>query len=405
MPAGGVPPASVPAIEPMVPPAPDAAVEDAAPPPPPDSRPADQAIVADAAPPAPAFTVTGVATWRGGAEGVYSIIQDGVCDSDGAFAHADPELTRRNLHGGFGVIVGSCGASPGGKWPQIKGLLAHGHDVFNHSWSHSCLAAARDCVGNGAPTIDFGLEIDRSTQVLEDALGVPVQYFVFPFDACGADAIGRLKQRGYLGARCGARGISQAAFPDGFATRFDSWGPSFSVYGNAGPCKGLTVRDSNMPPEMLPPACRSYVLDQYVDDAIAAKGWAIRALTGFSDEKGAFQPIALGDYTAHLDHVRRQVDAGLLWVEGPTVVIRYRWAREKCSPATVVGNVLRFPQPSADCRKFATTLSYLVATADMSDPPSVKVTQGSATVTAKKTAPGRFVVNADPTGGDVIVGQ
>jgi peptidoglycan/xylan/chitin deacetylase (PgdA/CDA1 family) len=367
-----------------------------------DSRPADVTI---AVPAGPTFTLTGIATWRGAAEGAYSIILDGVCDSDGAFTHADGELTRRGLHGGFGVIVSSCGAAPGGKWPQVKTLVSHGHDVFNQSWSHPCLGTARECGGNGPPSADLAEQIDHSTQVLEDTLGVPIKYFIFPYDVCGADAVAHLRQRGYLGARCGTRGISAPTFPDGFATRFDIWGPAFSIYGNAGPCKGLVMAlNTNVPPASLPAACRSFVLDQYVEDAIAGKGWAIRALTGFLDDRNAFQPMSLADYTAHLDHVRAKVDAGLLWVEGPTPVLKYRWAREKCAaPVVMGGNTLHFAEPSADCRTYATTLSYLVATADQSDPATLGVTQATGTVAARKLGPGRFVVDVDPTRGDAVL--
>jgi hypothetical protein len=356
-----------------------------------------------AAPIGPAFTVTGVATWRGDAVGAYSLVQDGVCDLDGAFTHGDPELTRRGLHGGFAVIVGSCGMGTASKWPRVKALREHGHDLLNHSWSHPCLGTVADCQGQGARSTDLALEIDRSSEVLASSAGGPIEFFVFPFDTCGPDALGRLKQRGYLGARCGARGVSDARLADGFAVRFDSWGPSFSAYGNAGPCRGLVMRDANVAPDSLPVACRSYVLDQYVDDAIAGHGWALRALTGFTDERGVFQPISLADYTAHLDQVRRKVDAGQLWVEGPSVVLRYRFARQTCPMPTVVdGRTLRFPEPSAECRRHATAVSYLVSTTS-ADLPSLQASQAGSVTMARKTAPGRFVVDADPTRGDVTL--
>ena len=161
------------------------------------------------------------------------------------------------------------------------------------------------------------MEIDRAGQLLEDNTGRPVRYFAFPFDACGTEALAHLRQRDYLGARCGGRGVSDPRLPDGFLSKSDAWGPTFSIDGNRGPCMGLAPPGANVAPEALPFECRRFVLNQYVDDAIAGKGWAIRTFTGFSDDPGAFQPIALGDYNVHLDYIKQRSDAGQLWVAGP----------------------------------------------------------------------------------------
>src|SRR5438132_12354998 len=80
------------------------------------------------------FQVDGVATWRGDATAAYSLIHDDICDPHalGVFSAAEPELHQRGLHAGFGVIVATCAAA--GRWPEVRTLLAHGHDVFSHSW-------------------------------------------------------------------------------------------------------------------------------------------------------------------------------------------------------------------------------------------------------------------------------
>jgi peptidoglycan/xylan/chitin deacetylase (PgdA/CDA1 family) len=354
------------------------------------------------APPALVFALGGVTTWRRAADAAYTIIHDAICDpaAAGGLATADPELTKRGLRAGFGVIASECEAS---EWPKLKALVAHGHDIVNHSWSHRCLGAPREC-GSAMSSNDFAVEIDQATKALEDNAGAAVQYFTFPFDVCGAEAVAHLKQRGYLGARCGDRGVTEAGFSDSFATRFDVWGPNFSVYYNSGPCRGLTRANVNMAPETFPAECRTYVLTQYVEDAIKQKGWAIRAFNGFSGDRIAFQPIDPADYIAHLDYVRGRVDAGQLWTAGPATVIKYRWARERCPMPTLADATLRFPTPSAECQRFATTLSYNVSVT-MADPPALKITQSGATVAARKLGPGRFVVDADPTRGDAVISQ
>ena len=296
------------------------------------------------------------------------------------------------------MIVNSCGAGPTSKWPKVKAVAAHGHEVINHSLSFACLAR-RPC-GARRSTLDFATEIDQATALLQQNVGAPVTYFVFPFDACGPEAVAHLRQRGYLGARCGIRGISEPGFPDGFATRYDVWGPAFSIYGTSGPCKGIVLPNTNTPLSALPVACRRYVLDQYVDDAITQKGWAIRTLAGFVGDPGAFQPIDVADYVAHLNYVGQKAALGQLWVEGPSRILKYRWAREKCALPTVEGDTLRFPEPTAECRSYATTLSYLVRSRDGGTIPNLKVTQGDTVRTVKPLELGLYLVDADPTRGD-----
>src|SRR5436190_2186062 len=112
----------------------------------------------------PAFKVEGVATWRGGATAAYSLVHDDVCNDDtkGVFTHALPELDKRGLHGGFGVIVAECETK--GRWPQVRALVEHGHDVFSHSWSHTCMTddpkLASGCAPDAPRSLDFAREID-----------------------------------------------------------------------------------------------------------------------------------------------------------------------------------------------------------------------------------------------------
>ena len=230
---------------------------------------------------------------------------------------------------------------------------------------------------------------------MQEAIGAAVRYFVFPYDLCGPAALTRLRQQGYLGARCGPRGISEPGFPDSLPTRFDVWGPNFSIYGESGPCEGLVTPDANIPPGNLPQACRRFVLNQYVNDAIAENGWAIRTLAGFEGDPNPFQPIDVDDYTAHLDFVKNRVDAGQLWVDGPTAIVKYRWARERCPRPTFEGNAMVFSAPTPGCLPYATTLSYVVTIRDDDPlPSSLTVTQAGVTYPARPLAVGRYLVDA-----------
>jgi peptidoglycan/xylan/chitin deacetylase (PgdA/CDA1 family) len=358
------------------------------------------------APSGSAFKLDGVATWRGNATAAYSIIHDDLCADrvKGIFTHADPELTRRGLHGGFGAIAGECESK--NLWPQVKGLIARGHDVFSHSFTHPCMTLdknrAQACDPAYPLSDDYMKEIDQAGAAIKAALAIPLDFYIFPFDVCDPAAVARLKAQGYLGARCGDLGINAPAFTDNFKIRFDVWGPAYSMYFDAPPCRG--VKQFETAPAQAPAACRTYVYDQLIDDAIKQKGWALREFHGFEDDVMAFEPLVVAEYAAHLDYALGKVQAGALWVEGPTPVLRYRWARQNCSPPTISGkNRLVFAAPGADCQRYATVVSYLVSTTDGSDPAALSVEQGGVRLPARKLGKGSFAVDADPTRGDATL--
>ncbi len=352
------------------------------------------------------FKVEGVASWRGDAAAAYSLIHDDVCSDgvEGVFSHADPELARRGLHAGFGVIAGVCESKK--RWNKVRQLVAHGHEVFSHSWSHPCMTndhkLAESCNPTARRSIDFLQEIDVAGAVMLQRLGAPPDFFIFPFDVCDPAAIARLQKQGYLGARCGESGINPAAAGDDFAIRFDVFGPAYSIYFDAPACKG--VKQYETPPEQTSAACRAHVLDHYVEDAITQRGWAVRELHGFDDDGGSFEPVPVTEYAAHLDHVLVKVRAGQLWVEGPTRVLKYRSARASCPlPVATERGTFTFATPSAACRRSATLLTYLVSTTDGTDPAALTSEQAGSRTPARKLARGRFAVDADPTRGPVVL--
>jgi peptidoglycan/xylan/chitin deacetylase (PgdA/CDA1 family) len=357
---------------------------------------------------APAFHVDGVATWRGDATAAYSLIHDDVCDPRalGVFSVAEPELRRRGLHAGFGVIVGACVAH--GHWSEVRALVAHGHDVFSHSWDHPCLtdevALGQSCDPAAPRSVDFAKEIGRAAASLQAATGRAPEFFIFPYDVCDPAAVEYLRRAGYLGARCGAAGVNAAAFADPFAVRFDVFGPSYARAFGSGACAvtstGAVPVQYATPPAAYSAACRRDVLDRYVDDAIAAGGWAVRELHGLDPaDRDGWETVPLDDYRAHLDYLVGKVGSGALWVEGPTTVVKYRLAREACALPVAVGDTLRFAAPSAACRRVATVLSYRVSSGG-ADWPRLRVRQGDRELPARRIAPGQYVVDADPTRGD-----
>jgi peptidoglycan/xylan/chitin deacetylase (PgdA/CDA1 family) len=364
---------------------------------------------------AAAFVVEGVATWRGDATAAYSIIHDDVCDAGalGVFSTAAPELERRGLHAGFGVVVSACDAPGGGRWADVVALSAHGHDVFSHSWDHACLTRdarlAEACDPKARRSVNFAGEIGWAGSRLEAATGLAQEFFIFPYDVCDPAAVAYLQRNGYLGARCGELGINAAGFVDPFRLNHDVFGPSYSRYFQKAACaktaKGRRPKQFATPPVDYTDECRRYVLDQYVDDAIFAKGWGIRELHGIEpvDKKG-WETVPLSDYRAHLDYIAKRVEARALWVEGPTPVMKYRFARASCEwPTIVAGRTLRFSSPTADCGRYATVLTYRVATADGSDPAQLGVRQADRVLPVRRISAGHYLVDADPSQGDAVL--
>ena len=318
-----------------------------------------------------AIAVEGVSTWKGNATAAYSIIHDDACDylTDSLFTIADPELIKRGLHAAFGAIVVSC--SVRNVWDQLQAVAAHGHEIVCHSFNHKNFITA-------VPTPDLSVEIDQATQVLEENLpGHKIQYFIFPEDAFTQSMLDHLATVGYTGARAGIKGVNPPDFADPLHVEFDVYNGENSIY--------------------YPQS--QDVLKAYVDDAIAKGGWAVRELHGIQDS--SWQSIPLADYLAHLDYIKAKQDEGALWVDTPTAVNHYRFARQFCGAPTVLGNALSFSMPSAQCTANATALSVLVTTAV--DAPVLSATQNGVPVASKRLGANRFVVDVHPMLGAVTL--
>lgn len=105
-------------------------------------------------------------------------------------------------------------------WQEARELVAAGHDVGSHTWSHPILArldaeSARE-------------ELVRAKNVLEHNLGTPVTSFAYPFGKPGAhftrETTELVRDAGYrVAAAVIARGVrrrdSELAIPRFFATR------------------------------------------------------------------------------------------------------------------------------------------------------------------------------------------
>jgi peptidoglycan/xylan/chitin deacetylase (PgdA/CDA1 family) len=318
-----------------------------------------------------AITVESIATWRGDAQGAYTIIHDDICDYtiDSLFDVAEPELTARQLRSAFGAIVSRCEERD--LWERLELMRQNGHEIINHSWDH------KDIVEEAA-LAPFTLELDQATEVLDANLaGQQTSFFIFPYDSFNDAAVEHLGSLGYLGARAGNKGVNDANFPDGLRVMFDVYGGENSIYDGQGD-----------------------ILKIYVDLAISEGGWSVREFHGIADM--TFFAMDLEAYRQHLDYVKSKVDAGELWVDTPSAVVRYRFAREHCGTPTASGYALSLSAPSPDCVRYATPLSVVITTSV--DAPSVLVEQQGSMQPGKRLAANRFLVDVDPSLGPAAVG-
>ena len=307
----------------------------------------------------------GIATWRGGARAAYSIVHDdlGRPKADGILRNAAPQAHARGLAIAVAAVAKDCEERR--LWDQLRALQQDGHEILNHSYSHQNLVEHPDHPG----------EIDRARQVLEAGLGRPVTFFVFPYDEWDEAGISHLRGNGYLGARCGERGVNAPDFADDLRIGFDVYGPSYSAYSGD-------------------------VLSAQLDAAIATSGWAMRELHGVADD--SWEAISLADYSRHLDDVCERVQAGLLWVATPSEVIRYRRARELFGNPSLLDGKLRFPEPPAEALGFCTKLSVLLKTTEQ-EAAALRAEQAGQSLDVRRISKGLFTLDVDPMGGSTDI--
>ena len=238
-----------------------------------------------------------IAPWPGTAVAAYTLIADDFCGGLAGQNHADTIMANRGMGMAFGAMVGSCDDAA---WAQARQMVSRGHEIINHSWSHQCATTVERC-GSG-PTYGpeaFDQEYGRSTQSIEQNVGVRPTFFIFPYDESTDTARAYLKELGYLGARAGTKMLLNDDVFDPFLPNFDVNWPEGQKEGQQrwGFVSGLT-------------------------DALIAQGhgWGIREIHGVDDGWG---PVALDSMRAHADELKRLVDAGLLWVAPPSEVVKY----------------------------------------------------------------------------------
>ncbi len=330
-----------------------------------------------------------IATWKYGALGVYTTIHDdwGSTSINGVYEHLDTINSNRGLQTSSCAIAGSCD-----DYFTTKGkeFIRHGHEIHSHSVTHTSASSGKE-------------EIVNSKAILEAKMGVPVEFYVFPFDQWSDASKQYLREAGYVGARSGDRQpridagnaggyipnmCNDANFPDAFELQFDVFPRTNSAYKNV-PDNGDATA----------------FLKRYISDAISSKGWAIQEFHDLSSSNSLSIPV--DQYRSLLDSVARAKNKNEIWACGPTEVIRYRFAREfagipSLAPSTS-GLTLTYgaPKDVAKLNKYHTPLTVIFRAPSMTA--NIKAVQSGIEIPSRKIADGYFALEADPIKGSVEI--
>jgi len=106
------------------------------------------------------------------------------------YTHALPVLQKYSCKAIFFVIASRISESRDFMtWPQLKELIALGHRVEAHGWSHVFLTRCSDA--------ELGVELSRSKAVLQDRLGVPVEALSAPHGRWDRRVVRACSEAGY----------------------------------------------------------------------------------------------------------------------------------------------------------------------------------------------------------------
>lgn len=331
-----------------------------------------------------------VTTWKNGAKGAYSLVHDDYCSmyygTDPYIKIMDPELTKRGLVASFGMITSNCSDQ---HWAAAKEMMAHGHEIVSHSRNHPnpyIPDASLEAEINGA-TADIAAKLD----------GYKPSYFIWPGDVASTKAIDFLKaQPNFIGGRAThlvdgsgpnnavdyttmPAGVNPANFDNPYRVKWD-----------------LFTADGKW--SLYPMG--SEILNLHIDAAINQGGWATRTAHGV--DTGYWETIPLNRYLTHLDYAKAKVDSGELWMDTPSNVIKYRYARDFCKlivPSVTPLSSVSFDTSAAECKKYATPITLQVKAIYQGG--GLSAQQNGKALAVKKGANETYFVTADPLAGAV----
>jgi hypothetical protein len=241
------------------------------------------------------------ATWKENRVAAYTLVHDDFGDvtTAGITQYADTIAHQRGIKFVFGAITSSCDSQD---WVDSKRLIAHGHEIINHSHSHRCAVNTGWCTNVYGPA-DYHLELDTSTAWIERGSGHRPRFFIHPYDLYTDSIINHLKFLKYLGARSGQYSqMNKPSFTDFFRLNFFVFDPVSTLA----------------------------QLNETVDAVLSDGSYAVRELHGVED--WSWGKVTLADYRAHLDYIKTKMDLKQLWTATFSEVITYKMQRDVFKP-------------------------------------------------------------------------
>ncbi len=335
----------------------------------------------------PAVISVSVDKWYNGAKGAYSLIHDDLAlpDCYGIVENADTIAYNRGVKFGTGVVVGEMTDS---LWQRVKTLVAHGHEVFPHSWSHGAAVE----LGWTPKAWNNDSDIVLSKKIIEDSLGVDVGFFIFPFDAYDDAALSALKKAGYLGARAGKKMYEDRGINSGDSS-YDPFRTEFDAYMSKEGQDSITAAGEDYFVSIYEDDSGSVAI-QHLDSSISKGGWGVQELHNVGDiEPLGWGSVTIADYRALLDHAVAKRKEGVLWLETPSVVTKYIVTRNSVGTPTLDKRSFSFS--GTHDSKYLTPLTLTITTKN--SPNGVKVITNDGEIEAKKIDSNCFRVELKPT--------
>jgi peptidoglycan/xylan/chitin deacetylase (PgdA/CDA1 family) len=247
---------------------------------------------------ASAQTKVYIAPFRYDATGAYTLIHDdfGADYARGIEEYIDTMNFNRKLPICFAAITGQCDKQD---WKKANELIAHGHQILNHTMSHKCGQPQSWCTFGDWNEKDFPVEIDQSTDLILKNTGKHPAFFVFPFDLFTDTMIAYLRAKHYVGARAGKQGtLNNPDLNDPFMLNYTVFRPGEPLS----------------------------KLNEMANKAIQTKSWAIRVMHGIEDESWAH--ITAAEYATHLDYLQKEVQQHHLWMATLSDIVTYQYNKQ-----------------------------------------------------------------------------
>lgn len=342
---------------------------------------------------------TSIATWKNNAKGAYNIIHDDFGDYTviGINNYADTMNYNRGLKFTFGAITLSCEGNPG-MYTKANTMISHGHEIINHSHTHSCAVQNQNCGGTGTnygwsepATNKLNIEIDTSSKSIFKNTGIQPRFFIYPYDQFSTNSDNYLKSKGYIGSRTGTyNGAGSSIFQPDVAGFFKT---------------AFVVDVQNVGAEWL-----SVNHNYWVDYAITNGMWVNREMHNIGNS--GWGRISLANYRTHLDYVKSKVVSGDLWVGTISEILTYQIQKLNYSPTSSYNSnnktiTVSWNIPTFSVSGYLAPLTYkspVTLNVDVSSVPGIyKIYQNSQLVTDWTKKGNIISVNIYPHNGPVTL--